>query len=157
VWLAEVDEELGLCARRSPSMSPNGAVPRYDTPSLYAGASKGLSDSLRLRGPERFADAKERSALLKLVCGRLPQTDADLASQPTISRLENAADARSCYRIGGALCVGAVAVHLGGPARNARVEGEGEGPRRQRPARRSHVERAWLPLWGRREHPVEVL
>jgi hypothetical protein len=41
--------------------------------------------------------------LLKLVCGRLPETGTDLASQPTISRLENAADARSCYRIAGAL------------------------------------------------------
>jgi len=40
--------------------------------------------------------------LLKLVCGRLP-TDDDLASQPTLSRLENAVDARSCYRLARAL------------------------------------------------------
>jgi hypothetical protein len=37
--------------------------------------------------------------LLKLVLGRLPETDADLASQPTISRLENAPGARECLRI----------------------------------------------------------
>jgi DDE family transposase len=41
--------------------------------------------------------------LLKLVCGSLPQTGADLASQPTISRLENAATTRSCYRMAEAL------------------------------------------------------
>ncbi len=41
--------------------------------------------------------------LLKLVCGSLPETGANLASQPTISRLENAATARSCYRIALAL------------------------------------------------------
>jgi hypothetical protein len=41
--------------------------------------------------------------LLKLVCGSLPDSGADLASQPTISRLENAAERRSCYRIARAI------------------------------------------------------
>ena len=41
--------------------------------------------------------------LLKLVCGRLPETGADLASQPTLSRLENAVRATSCYRLAVAL------------------------------------------------------
>ena len=37
--------------------------------------------------------------LLKWVCGRLPVAGAALASQPTISRLENAVDAKACYRL----------------------------------------------------------
>jgi Transposase DDE domain group 1 len=37
--------------------------------------------------------------LLKVVCGSLPHSGEDLASQPTISRMENAATARSCHRI----------------------------------------------------------
>ena len=41
--------------------------------------------------------------LLKLVCGRLPETGRDLASQPTLSRLENAVDRHSCYRLAVAL------------------------------------------------------
>jgi hypothetical protein len=41
--------------------------------------------------------------LLKLVCGSLPETGGDLASQPTISRLENAATTRACYEIAEAL------------------------------------------------------
>ncbi|MDQ2783773.1 MAG: IS1380 family transposase, partial [Chloroflexota bacterium] len=41
--------------------------------------------------------------LLKLVCGRLPDTAAPLASQPTFSRLENAVSSRDCYRIAQAL------------------------------------------------------
>lgn len=49
------------------------------------------------------ADALRRDPLLKLVCGRLPATGADLASQPTFSRLENAADRRACYRLARAL------------------------------------------------------
>jgi len=38
-----------------------------------------------------------------MVCGRLPETDAPLASQPTLSRLDNAVTARDCYRIALAL------------------------------------------------------
>jgi hypothetical protein len=41
--------------------------------------------------------------LLKHVCGRLPLTGAKLASQPTLSRLENAISARTCYRLAVAL------------------------------------------------------
>lgn len=41
--------------------------------------------------------------LLKLVCGSLPESGAELASQPTFSRLENAVDAPCCYRMSQAL------------------------------------------------------
>ena len=33
----------------------------------------------------------------------IPVSDPDLASQPTLSRLENAVDARACYRLARAL------------------------------------------------------
>lgn len=42
------------------------------------------------------ADTLRVDPLLKLVCGRLPETGADLASQPTLSRLENAVDRHAC-------------------------------------------------------------
>ncbi len=45
------------------------------------------------------SDTLREDPLLKLVCGKLPETGADLASQPTFSRMENAADARACYRM----------------------------------------------------------
>jgi Transposase DDE domain group 1 len=48
------------------------------------------------------ADTLRTEPLLKLVCGRLPD-EADLASQPTLSRLENAVDGRDCYRLAVAL------------------------------------------------------
>jgi hypothetical protein len=41
--------------------------------------------------------------LLKPVCGVLPESGEDLASQPTICRMENAVSARACYRIAEAL------------------------------------------------------
>ena len=49
------------------------------------------------------ADALRRDPLVKLVCGRLPETDPDLASQPTVSRFENRFSARDCYRLAEAL------------------------------------------------------
>jgi hypothetical protein len=49
------------------------------------------------------ADTLRRDPLLKLVCGRSPAQGADLASQPTLSRLEHAVDRRACYRLAQAL------------------------------------------------------
>ena len=58
----------------------------------------------RLRLPDQDdADTLRRDPLLKLLCGRLPETDTDLASQPTFSRLENAMDRHACYRLAFAL------------------------------------------------------
>ena len=58
---------------------------------------------MRLRGPECDANALRSDPLLKLVLGHLPDADHDLASQPTLSRLENAPGARECLRIAQAL------------------------------------------------------
>lgn len=41
--------------------------------------------------------------LLKLVCGALPESGEDLASQPTICRMENAVTNRGCYQMARAL------------------------------------------------------
>ena len=41
--------------------------------------------------------------LLKLVCGALPESGEDLASQPTICRMENAGTNRACYQMARAL------------------------------------------------------
>ena len=49
------------------------------------------------------ADFLRTDPLLKVVCGRLPETGRDLASQPTLSRLENAVDRRAGYRVAVAL------------------------------------------------------
>ena len=45
------------------------------------------------------ADTLRRDAVLKTVCGRLPETDPDLASQPTLSRLENTVTRKDLMRM----------------------------------------------------------
>ena len=102
-WLANIDEELGLCE----SMAQH--VPEWRKKKGKVNHS--LLSLIRQRvfqiacGYEDQNDANTLRAdpLLKLVCGSLPETGLDLASQPTISRFENAADARACYRMAEAL------------------------------------------------------
>jgi Transposase DDE domain group 1 len=48
-------------------------------------------------------DTLKSDPALKIACDRAPETGADLMSQPTLSRLENAPHAMALYRIGRAL------------------------------------------------------
>jgi Transposase DDE domain group 1 len=48
-------------------------------------------------------DDLRRDPAFKLACGRLPESGDDLASQPTISRWENAPDLRTLLRLGRAM------------------------------------------------------
>jgi hypothetical protein len=101
VWLAETDRELGLCE------SIASHVPEWRGPSVRHSLetlvgqrvfqiASGYED-------QNDADALRSDPLLKLVLGRLPETDLDLASQPTLSRLENAPGPKECLRIARAL------------------------------------------------------
>jgi hypothetical protein len=105
-WVAEADAALGLCARLAtaiPDRRRRSRHPRLDLlrQRIYQIAA-GYED-------QDDADALRRDPLLKLVCGRVPETDSDLASQPTFSRFENALSARDCYRL--AVALGEVYLH----------------------------------------------
>lgn len=100
-WLAEAEGELGLLAafaeiipewRRGPVRHSLEALVRQRVFQIACGYED-----------QDDADTLRTDPLLKLVCGRLPESEADLASQPTISRLENSVDIRTCYRLGLAL------------------------------------------------------
>lgn len=106
VWLARADTHLGLSAafahqirdwRRGPVRHPLAVLVRQRILQIACGYED-----------QDDADTLRRDPLLKLVCGRLPEQGADLASQPTLSRLENAVDRRTCYQLAQAL----VAIYL---------------------------------------------
>src|SRR5919106_5463882 len=97
LWLAEVDSEMGLCEAVSE------CVPEWRT-------RKGRHSLLSLVRQRVFqiacgyedqndSDTLRQDPLLKMVCGSLPESGADLASQPTICRMENASTRNSCYQI----------------------------------------------------------
>jgi hypothetical protein len=99
-WVAEADQALDLCA----------ALAAVIPDRRRGGRHTGL-DLLRQRlyqivagyEDQNDADTLRHDPLLKLVCGRLPESDPDLASQPTFSRWENSFSARDCYRLAVAL------------------------------------------------------
>jgi hypothetical protein len=100
-WLAEADQDLGLCARLA------GCVPEW----RHGPVQHSLLELVRQRVFQiacGYADQNDASTLrsdplLKLVCGRLPESGAALASQPTLSRLENAVDRHACEALAEAL------------------------------------------------------
>ncbi len=100
-WLAEADTALGLCAliarfvpewRRRTGQHSRETLVRQRVFQIACGYED-----------QDDADTLRHDPLLKLVCGRLPDTGASLASQPTLSRLENAMTRRACYRLAVAL------------------------------------------------------
>ena len=54
-------------------------------------------------------DYLHRDPALKLACGRAPQSDLDLASQPTLSRLENRVNSKDIYCMAHAIARSVVA------------------------------------------------
>jgi hypothetical protein len=105
-WLAEADEALGLCAALAACVPEwRQRVVRHSLTTLVRQRVYQIACGYE---DQDDADTLRADPLLKLVCGRLPEGGADLASQPTLSRLENAVDRAACYRLARAL----VAVYL---------------------------------------------
>lgn len=103
-WLEQAEQALGLCAafaavipdwRRGPVRHSLESLVRQRVFQIACGYED-----------QNDADTLRTDPLLKLVCGHLPESGRDLASQPTLSRLENAVDRRACYR--SAVAIGAL-------------------------------------------------
>jgi hypothetical protein len=100
-WLEQAEQALGLCAAFA------AAIPEW----RRGPVRHHLETLLRQRvfqiacgyEDQDDADTLRADPLLKQVCGRLPETGRDLASQPTLSPLENAVDRRAWYRLAVAL------------------------------------------------------
>jgi hypothetical protein len=102
LWLAQIDGDLGLCeaiAGHVPEWRGDRSV-RHPLATLVRQRVYQIACGYE---DQNDADTLRKDPLLKLVLGRLPETGADLASQPTLSRLENAPGAKDCLRIARAL------------------------------------------------------
>jgi hypothetical protein len=89
-WLGEADAVLGLChalAAVVPEWRRRAGAVRHSVETLVRQRVFQIACGYE---DQDDADALRTDPLLKWVCGRLPETGADLASQPTLSRLENA-------------------------------------------------------------------
>ena len=100
--LSGADRQLGLCATLAAVIPDHRDAWRV---------THHLEDILRARVFAiacGYPDADDLDDLrcdpaFKLACGRLPESGDDLASQPTISRWENAPDLRTLLRLGYAM------------------------------------------------------
>lgn len=100
-WLRKTDDELGLCQALALHVPEwRGRRPTHPLSELVRQRVYQIACGYE---DQNDSDALRKDPLLKLVCGSLPESGEDLASQPTICRMENAATARSCYRIARAL------------------------------------------------------
>jgi hypothetical protein len=98
VRLAKANEELGLCEAIAAHVPEwRGRKVRHSLAPLVKQRVFQIACGYE---DQNGSNPLRTDPLFKLVCGpSLPETGKDLASQPTISRLENAVDARGCYRM----------------------------------------------------------
>ncbi len=100
-WLAEADRALALCATLARCI-PDWRR-RRGRHSLETLVRQRVFQIACGHEDQNDADTLRHDPLLKLVCGRLPDSGRDLASQPTFSRLENAVDRHSAERLAAVL------------------------------------------------------
>jgi hypothetical protein len=100
-WLDEADQTLGLCAAVAACVPEwRQRQGRHRLPTLVRQRVFQIACGYE---DQNDANTLRRDPLLKLVCGRLPDSGADLASQPTFSRLENAVGRHAVERMAEAL------------------------------------------------------
>src|SRR6188508_393362 len=101
LWLAAADRALTLCGRLAEAIPDwrRGPV-RHSLETLVRQRIYQIACGY---ADQNDATTLRTDPLLKLVCGRRPMTGAALASQPTISRLENAIDRHTVEALAGAL------------------------------------------------------
>jgi hypothetical protein len=97
LWLSKMDSEMGLCEAISECV-PEWRNRRGRHPLVSLVRQRVLQIACGYED-QNDSDTLREDPLLKVACGSLPESGQDLASQPTISRMENAATIRSCHRI----------------------------------------------------------
>jgi hypothetical protein len=97
LWLSEVDSEMGLCEAVSECVAEWRT--RKGRHSLASLVKQRVFQIACGYDDQNDSDTLREDPLLKLSCGSLPESGQDLASQPTICRMENAATRSSCRRM----------------------------------------------------------
>jgi len=100
-WIVEAETALGVCAALA------AQIPEW----RRGGVRHSLERLVRQRvfqiacgyEDQNDADRLRTDPAFKLACGRLPVSEADLASQPTLSRLENAVDRHAVEQLAASL------------------------------------------------------
>jgi Transposase DDE domain group 1 len=100
--LRQAERRLGICRRLAEAMPDRREQNRVRHQMLELVSARVLAIGCGYKDGNDF-DRLRRDPLLKLAVGRCPESGAALASQPTISRLENAPSRTQAARLTGAL------------------------------------------------------
>src|SRR5436190_10594301 len=100
-WVVHAEEALGVCAALAAGVPEwrRGAV-RHSLERLVRQRVFQIACGYE---DQDDADLLRTDPLFKLACGRLPVSEPDLASQPTLSRLENAVDRHAVEQLAASL------------------------------------------------------
>jgi Transposase DDE domain group 1 len=100
-WLSEAEAHLGICAAFAARLPERRRCHiRHERETLLRQRIFQIACGYL---DQNDATALRHDPLLKLACGRLPDSQADLASQPTLSRVETGVGPLTCYRLACAL------------------------------------------------------
>lgn len=102
-WLVEADRQLGICATFAACLKDWRKDPSRIRHTLENLVRQRVFQMACGYEDQDDADTLRTDPLFKLACGQLPLAGDDLASQPTLSRLENAVDRHTCQRLALAL------------------------------------------------------
>lgn len=102
-WLAEAEDRLGICSAFASCLTDWRKDPSRSRHSLDALVRQRVFQLACGYQDQDDADTLRFDPLFKLVCGQLPISGRALASQPTLSRLDNCVDRRTCQRLAAAL------------------------------------------------------
>jgi hypothetical protein len=97
LWLEKIDTEMGLCEAISECVVEWRR--RRGRHSLLSLVRQRVFQIACGYEDQNDSDTLREDPLFKVACGSLPESGEDLASQPTICRLENAATRRSCHQM----------------------------------------------------------
>lgn len=96
LWLRKLDSEMGLCEAISECVPEwRKRKGRHSLASLVKQRVYQIACGYE---DQNDSDFLREDPLFKAMCASLPESGEDLASQPTICRLENAATGSSCHR-----------------------------------------------------------
>ena len=98
-WLAEAEDALGICSAFARCLTDWRKDPSRSRHSLETLVRQRVFQLACGYQDQDDADTLRFDPLFKLVCGQLPLTGHELASQPTLSRLDNCVDRRTCQRL----------------------------------------------------------
>ena len=102
-WLVEAEAALGLCKAFAACLTDWRKDPSRSRHSLEMLVRQRVLQLACGYSDQDDADSLRSDPLFKLACGQFPFSGHDLASQPTLSRLENSVDRHTCTRLALAL------------------------------------------------------